>query len=81
MPFDGDAVVELGLLLIRYVGRTAKIGIVTMGAITEKCLLNIPVFQNEIRIHPGHPSTVSRGIRSEVGRELDIARTVGVPHP
>ena len=52
-----------------------------MGAITEECLLNVPVFQNEIRIHSGHRSTVSRGIRSEVGREVDIARIVRVPHP
>lgn len=63
VPFDGDAVIELGMQLIRYECRTPKIGVVTMGAIAEKRLLNIPVLQNEIRIDAGHRSTVSRGIR------------------
>src|SRR6476646_8829793 len=33
------------------------------------------------RLGDWHRSTVSRGIRSEVGREVDIARIVRVPHP
>src|SRR6476659_7593206 len=52
-----------------------------MGAITEEWLLNVPVFKNEIPIQPGPRSTGSRGIRSEVGREVEIARIVRVPHP
>ena len=68
-PFDGDAVVELGMQLTCYGAGSAKIGIVTVGAIAEKCLLNIPVFQNEIWIYPGtaagsiEPYAAKSGVR------------------
>jgi hypothetical protein len=36
VPFDGDAVVELGMQLIRYGAESAKIGTVPVSAIAKK---------------------------------------------
>src|SRR5829696_1262741 len=79
VPFDRDAVVQFGLQLVRCVVLDAKIRVVTVGAIAKKTLLNVPVFQNEVRIYPGQRSRVERGIRPQIGREVNVSLKVGVP--
>jgi hypothetical protein len=68
VPFDGDAVVQLGMFLILSVSRVAKIGIVTMCAIAEKCLLDIPI--NSLHPH-------ARAIRNLMTRKA--IPSAGIP--
>jgi hypothetical protein len=79
VPFGSDAVVQFGLELFRYVALEAKIRTVAVGAIAEKTLLNVPVFQNEVRIHPGQRGRVERGIRPHIEREVNVPLKVCVP--
>src|SRR5215204_3428152 len=79
VPFDRDVVVHLRLQLIRHVALNAEIRIVTVGPIAKKTLLNVPVFQNEVRIKPGQRARVKRGICLQIGREVNVTLKVRVP--
>src|SRR5215212_8116550 len=79
VPFDGDVVVQLRLQLIRLVALDAEIRIVPVGPIAKKTLLNVPVFQNEVWIHPGQRGRVERGICLQIGRKVNVTLKVRVP--
>ena len=70
VPFDSDAVVQLGMQLLRLVAPECRSAFCSGGCDSSESLLHIPVFPERWCSTPGNAAGTSKSIRSSCAREV-----------